>query len=104
MAIGTSVNTVHYTKQHASKIQCQNSFLFQGVDLLTPTLHSPELITTIQFSCSVMSDSSRPHGLQPTRLLHPWDFPGKLLEWAAIAFSGLKLEAEIFNHPGCLSL
>ena len=24
-----------------------------------------------------MSDSSRPHGLQPTRLLHPWDFPGK---------------------------
>ena len=25
----------------------------------------------------VMSDSSRPHGLQPTRLLCPWDFPGK---------------------------
>ena len=25
----------------------------------------------------VMSDSSRPHGLQPTRLLRPWDFPGK---------------------------
>ena len=25
----------------------------------------------------VMSNSSRPHGLQPTRLLHPWDFPGK---------------------------
>ena len=24
-----------------------------------------------------MSDSSRPHGLQPTRLLPPWDFPGK---------------------------
>ena len=24
-----------------------------------------------------MSDSSRPHGLQPTRLLGPWDFPGK---------------------------
>ena len=34
-----------------------------------------------------MSDSSRPHGLQPTRLLHPWDFPGKVLEWGAIAFS-----------------
>ena len=28
-------------------------------------------------SRSVMSDSSRPHELQPTRLLHPWDFPGK---------------------------
>ena len=24
-----------------------------------------------------MSDSSRPHGLQPPRLLRPWDFPGK---------------------------
>ena len=28
-------------------------------------------------SCSVVSDPQRPHGLQPTRLLHPWDFPGK---------------------------
>ena len=28
-------------------------------------------------SRSVMSDSSRPHGLQPTRLLCPWDSPGK---------------------------
>ena len=27
-----------------------------------------------------MSDSQRPHGLQPTRLLHPWDFPGKSTE------------------------
>ena len=24
-----------------------------------------------------MPDSLRPHGLQPTRLLRPWDFPGK---------------------------
>ena len=28
-------------------------------------------------SCSVVSDSVRPHRRQPTRLLHPWDFPGK---------------------------
>ena len=28
-------------------------------------------------SRSVVSDSSRPHGLQPTRLLRPWNFPGK---------------------------
>ena len=26
--------------------------------------------------CSVVSDSLRPHGLYPTRLLCPWDFPG----------------------------
>ena len=30
-----------------------------------------------KWNCSVMSDSLRPHGLQPTRLLHPWEFPGK---------------------------
>ena len=29
-----------------------------------------------KWSRSVISDSW-PHGLQPTRLLHPWDFPGK---------------------------
>ena len=29
------------------------------------------------WSHSVVSDSSRPHGLQPTRPLHPWDLPGK---------------------------
>ena len=27
--------------------------------------------------CSVVSDSLQPHGLQPTRVLCPWDFPGK---------------------------
>ena len=30
-----------------------------------------------KWSHSVMSDPQRPHGLQPTRLLRPWDFPGK---------------------------
>ena len=30
-----------------------------------------------KWSRSVVSDSSWPHGLQPTRLFHPWDFPGK---------------------------
>ena len=27
--------------------------------------------------CSVVSNSLRPHGLQPARLLSSWDFPGK---------------------------
>ena len=30
-----------------------------------------------KWSRSVVSDSLRPHGLQPTMLLRPWDFPGK---------------------------
>ena len=38
---------------------------------------------------SVVSDSSQPHGLQPTRLLHPWDFfQARVLAWGAITFSG----------------
>ena len=41
-----------------------------------------------------MSDSSRPHELQPTRLLCPRDFPGKVLEWGAIAFSHLVTSKE----------
>ena len=43
-----------------------------------------------KWSRSVVSYPQRPHGLQPSRLLHPWDFPGKstgvgchcLLQWA----------------------
>ena len=38
-------------------------------------------------SLSVVSDSYRPHGLQPTRLLRPWIFQARVLEWGAIAFS-----------------
>ena len=30
-----------------------------------------------KWSLSIVSDCQRPHGLQPTRLLRPWDFPGK---------------------------
>ena len=30
-----------------------------------------------KWSCSVISDSLQHHELQPTTLLHPWDFPGK---------------------------
>ena len=30
-----------------------------------------------KWSHSVVSDPQRPHGLQPSRLLCPWDFPGK---------------------------
>ena len=36
---------------------------------------------------SVMSDSLRPHGLEPTRLLCPWNLEARILEWVAISFS-----------------
>ena len=37
----------------------------------------PGLFVKILCSCLVMSDSLQPYGLQLTRLLCPWDFPGK---------------------------
>ena len=40
-----------------------------------------------KWSRSVVSDPQRPYGLQPTRLLRPWDFPARVLEWGVIAFS-----------------
>ena len=36
-----------------------------------------DLISSFVHTCSVVSDSLQPHGLQPTRLICPWDFPGK---------------------------
>ena len=46
---------------------------WSGLPLPSP-MHESE---KWKWSCSVVSDSQQPHGLQPTRLLHPWDFPGK---------------------------
>ena len=47
---------------------------------------------------SVVSDSSRPRGLQPTRLLCPWDFPGKstgvgchCYQWLILQYLQLRL-------------
>ena len=46
-------------------------------------LASPICLTLIRSSnnyrvlgCSVVSDSLQPHGLQPARVLGPWDSPG----------------------------
>ena len=38
-------------------------------------------------SCSAVSDSLRPHGLQPSRLLCPCDSPARTLEWATLPSS-----------------
>ena len=44
------------------------------MSLFSKTLYK---LSSVQFSHSVMSNSLWPHGLQPTRLFYPWDFPGK---------------------------
>ena len=75
---------------------------WSGLPVPSPTHESEKW----KRSRSVVSDSLRPHRLQPTRLLYPWDFPGKstgvgchcllppwtivqakTLEWVAYPFS-----------------
>ena len=46
---------------------------WSGVPLPSPLCESEKW----KWSRSVASNPQRPHGLQPTRLLHPWDFLGK---------------------------
>ena len=41
-----------------------------------------------------MSDTSRPHGLQPTTLLRPWDFPGKSTGVGCHCLPALQIEGE----------
>ena len=57
-----------------------------------------------KWSHSVVFDSQRPHGLRPTRLLGPWDFPGKstgvgchcLLR--VLASTCIILDDKLFSH------
>ena len=76
---------------------------------------------------SVVSDSLQPHGLQPPRLLCPWDFPGKntgvvchfllqgifltqgsnlcllsLLRWQVDSFTTVPSESKIYHPKICL--
>ena len=50
------------------------------------------LYHSVQFSCSVVSDSLRPMDCSPPGFSVHGDFPGKntILEWVAISFSRLK--------------
>ena len=45
-----------------------------------------------------MSDSSRPHGLEPTRLLRPWDFPGKS---SGVGCHCLLQKTRLLTHKEC---
>ena len=52
-------------------------------------------------SCTTIQ-SMQPHGLQSTRLLCPWDFPGKAMEWVAFLSPGDLADPEI--KPGSPTL
>ena len=55
-------------------------------------------------TCSVVFNSLRPHGLQPTRLLCPWNSPGKNTEWAdSVSFSRGPSWSRNQTHISCVS-
>ena len=56
------------------------SLTCSDANLLTPASGKEKQSICCRRCCSVnsvLSDSFHPHGLQPTRLLCPWGFPGK---------------------------
>ena len=86
------------SSQYLCRLQFWRGWVFLGVffffwKFAGDTYHSPPSFVTLQrsqtkslssfhllrvsISCSVTSDSLQPHRLWPTRLLCPWDFPGK---------------------------
>ena len=52
---------------------------------------------------SVVSDFLWPCGLQPARLLHPWDSPARILEWAAMPFSRGSSQPRDWTHVSCIA-
>ena len=53
-------------------------------------------------SCSLVSTLLRPHGLQPTRLLCPWDFPGKNTGVGRHFLLRGIFPTQALNHVSCL--
>ena len=69
----------HRTGKYQFLFQSQRKAMPKNTQT-TAQLYSSHMLakwSEVKWSRSVVSDSLRPHGLQPTRLLHPWDFPGK---------------------------
>ena len=52
---------------------------------------------------SVMFNSLQTPGLKPTRLLCPWDFPGRILEWVAVSFSRGSFQPQHQTHISFIS-
>ena len=69
--------TIAYQPQNRQQIVAHSHNGMKRNNLQLHTIMCINLTKKRKWSRSVVSDSLRPHGLQPARLLHPWDFPGK---------------------------
>ena len=71
-----SVPRFLYLENKIIKSPRSNSLVVQWLGLVT-NKQVPRVPLRTLCACSVVSDSSGPRGLQPPRLLRPWDLPGK---------------------------
>ena len=78
-----SGNWIPRAETSASVHQYERSWMLQPRPSMTEEITNVCSVTSVVYSqinkhiASVVSNSLRPHGPQPTRLLCPWDFPGK---------------------------
>ena len=56
-----------------------------------------------KWSLSVVSDSLQPHGLQPTRLLCPWNSPGKNTVVGSFLFSRVSFQPRDRTQLSCIA-
>ena len=70
-----------------------------------PDLSLGPALFLVAAAASVVSNSVRPHGLQPTRLLRPWDSPGKNTGVGChFLLQCMKVESESEVAQSCLTL
>ena len=64
-------------------------------------VQGPQMVLCV--SHSIMSDSFWPHGLEPARLLCPWDSPARMLEWVDIPFSRGSSQPRGWTQVSCIT-
>ena len=81
-------------KCFSSNTNFLSMFIWNFSRLTNPPSYGPRLKNSLLllFSCWIASASLWPHGLEPARLLCPWDFPGKTSQernqqWVAVSSS-----------------
>ena len=63
---------------HLNSPSCNFLNYFPDCDTHTHThTHTTLYVCVVCVSCSILSGSLQPHGLQPTRFFCPWNSPGK---------------------------
>ena len=74
---GARLEQIQHVEGHCWILFQSFYFLVSETEAWRETQKQPR---SVFYACTVMSDSLQPHGLQPARLLCPWDFPARILE------------------------